>query len=343
MKLLINYRQRNRWVILLWSALALVIITSGVFVITAKEVLPIAVETADLDDLREGDFISITSFIPLTDFAYEQADGIEYTYFLVALSDGYDRTFLAGWRVRPDDAQIIWERFEATDEPVWIIDLTYHGRLEALPEEALGYFDEGLEAVDYDGSLPVLRLVLHAKSGSYVADSNDNLLFGGILMLMGVLVGMYPIFVLSGLTQRQVWRTAQRLTLGGSAKEWLDDFAQSATNLNGTYINRDAILYDNDGITKLVPSNEVVWAYGHQQHHKLYFVITIKTTHQVILKTNDKRTHRIRCRSKDQANMIFEGLRSNLPQVILGYSASLEKLYQRNPSGFIASVNDISA
>ena len=343
MKLLTQFRYRNRWVILLWSLVALFTLSMGTFVSTSKDTMPIAIESREAQDLVVGDFVSVSSFIPLTDFAYEQVGDIEYTYFLVALSDVNDAMFLAGWRASPEDAEIIWERYNETEEAVWILDLDYYGRIEALPNEASDYFDEGLQASGYDGTLPVMRLVLHANAGTYVPDSTDNLFFGGILLVLGALLGVYPVLILTGVTQRHVWRSAQRLSMGGSAKEWLNDFAEKATYLSGTYITPDAILYDNDGITKLVPANDVVWAYGHQQRHRLYFVITIKTTHSVVLRTADKKTYRIVCRSKEQANVIFEGLQDLLPHVILGYNSSLEKLYQRSPAGFITSVNDATA
>ena len=342
MKLLKTLRNRNRTIIIVWGIFALLLLIMGGMIFSEEDPLPQAIERRDRQTLERGDFLSVSSFIPLTDFAYEQVDDVEYTYFLVAFTDVYDEVFLAGLRVRPEDAEEIWTRYNATEDPVWIVDLDFYGNWVNLPLEASDYFDEGLELAGYDGTMPVLRMVLEANAGTYVQDTVTNKVAGGVLMVGGFLMGLYALMIAVGVTQRPAIQTARRLAMSESTQQWLDDFAQSATYLSGTYVNREAILYDNNGITRLIPARDVVWAYGHQKKHKLYFVIPISTTYQVVLRTSDKKSYAIQCKSKDQANVIFEGLQSLLPHVILGYAPNLEEIYQRNAAGFIESVNALA-
>lgn len=342
MKLLKTLRERNRTIIIVWGVFALLLLIMGGVIFNEEDPLPQAIEHTDRQTLERGDFLSVSSFIPLTDFAYEQVDDVEYTYFLVAFTDVYDEVFLAGLRVRPEDAEEIWTRYNATEDAVWIADLPFYGKWVNLPLEASDYFDEGLQLAGYDGTMPVLRMVLEANAGTYVQDTTSSKVAGSVLMVGGFFMGLYAVMIAIGVTQRQAIQTARRLAISESAQQWFNDFEQTATYLSGTYVNRDAILYDNNGMTRLIPARDVVWAYGHQKKHKLYVVIPISTTYQVVLRTSDKKSYAIQCKSKDQANVIFEGLQSLLPHVILGYAPNLEKIYQRNAAGFIESVNALA-
>ena len=342
MKLLAHFRHRNQGLIALCSLFAVFAIIIGLNFFAFKERLPVAIETRQQSTLRAGEVIAIRAFHPLSSFAYEQIDGKQFTNFIVVIKDKNDQTFIVAMRVRPEDVSTILEHLAAQDNQVWISDMEFYGRLENISSAASVYFNDTLTRIVEDDGLPIVRLVLNATAGNYVSTKANQPVLGGILMGLGSVVGLYAIFVISGLTQRQVHRIAKRLAFGGSARLWLDDFAEKASYLEGVYVNPEAILYDNYGISRLVPTHEVVWVYSEMQRHQLKTGGWDLKVFKVILKTSDKKTHRMVFRSYNQANAVCDALKERFPTVIIGYSPALEAIYDRNPAGFIAAVNDVA-
>ncbi len=88
---------------------------------------------------------------------------------------------------------------------------------------------------------------------------------------------------------------------------------------------------------KLLPANQVIWAYEKIVKRKLYFLITVNKIHSLIVATKDTRVEASLIKSHIQAAL--STVEKSMPWVVSGYSDTLEKKYKKENDLFVSEVN----
>ena len=88
---------------------------------------------------------------------------------------------------------------------------------------------------------------------------------------------------------------------------------------------------------KLLPANQVIWAYEKVVKRKLYFLITVNKIHSLIVATKDTRVEASLIKSHIQAAL--STVEKSMPWVVSGYSDTLEKKYKKENDLFVSEVN----
>lgn len=339
-----TFRRKQVPQVILLVVLGLFFVVMGILAVGSQNPEPVNVNTLTLETLDDDTFITITEFAPLVEFATETIGNDEYTYLIIAVEDDNLDVMLMALRVTTAEAETIWSYVDenATDA-VWISDLTYHGTAYTIPNEATDFFQEGLDWLEVESDFPVAEVYLEAVKGDYIPNTSEPLIIGIGFGVIGLGVLILPLLYFVGFFNRKTLKAVQAMTLGGSATQWLEHFESEATQVEGVYISKEALIYPAGIGSQFVKADEVVWAYGHKQDRTVYFIIKIATHHFVMLRTSTRKTYLIPCKSKASAETLFETLQTLWPSIVLGYHPDLEKLYKANPTGFILAVKALEA
>ena len=339
-----TFRRKQFPQVVLLIVLGAFFVVMGILSIGSQNPEPVNVNTLTQESLEVDTFVAITEFAPLVEFATETMGDDEYTYMIIAVEDVNRDVVLMGLRITTAEAETIWSYVdENATEAVWISELPYHGTVYAIPSEATGYFQEGLDWLEVGNEFPIANVYLEAVKGTFVPNTSEPLIIGIGFGVIGLGVLLFPLLYFVGYFNRKTLKAIQDVALGGNAAQWLDQFETEATQVEGVYISKDALIYPAGIGSQFVKADEVVWAYGHKQDRTVYFIIKIATHHFVMLRTSTRKTFLIPCKSKASAETLFDTLQTLWPSIILGYHADLERLYKADPAGFILAVKALDA
>lgn len=208
------------------------------------------------------------------------------------------------------------------------------GTIMPMNEKSLGYYHDVIGYDEYEPEEQELFLPLVLKA-DYLGRTNQGLtwlltavallsLIGALWMLIGSLTGWF---------QKDIRVFCQASGSPETTMEQLEAFYHNTEPTNGIRMGQ-FLMFEHGGRDTVVNSSDIVWAYLRTVQHRTNGIPTGKT-YGVLLRTrNPKKSYEISMKNEDAARDTLNALHSVYPQMVLGYTPELEKLYNTNMTAF---------
>lgn len=183
LKLLENLLIKNAIIVAILSGL---LIGVGLYLILKPAVLPMDLDKMSMNEVKEGKFVALKTFILIQGYATETGTDSEYSYYLIAGIDKNDLTYLMSIRVNAEEGDRIVNLANVSTDYFWFTDQFYYGILHKIQGARKVYFDEvltELNAVD-----PVSYYYLEATEGVYAPADSTKAWFGWFIGFLGVVM-----------------------------------------------------------------------------------------------------------------------------------------------------------
>ena len=213
--------------------------------------------------------------------------------------------------------------------------ITVAGTILPMEDESLQFYHEYLEYDSMDAQTQALFLPLYLRV-DYVNETPLGRLFfltgaGAALFLAAVIVT--ALTVKNG-GCKELKKFLEQSGDPAACEAKLDHFYETVPEVNGVRANGSYIMFWSGSSFHIVGSEKVLWAYIHRTAHKLYGIIKIGVTNQVVLRTDTGKAVTIGVRSEAAGQEILEYIERSVNHIIVGYTDELNQLFMTDIEGF---------
>ena len=156
---------------------------------------------------------------------------------------------------------------------------------------------------------------------------------GAVLVLWGAVL---VIRAASGATLRELDRFCTER--GELRQEELEAQWQQGLAQKGLWINQLAVLFFQNSKLRVLPAGDLVWAYQQITTHRYAGFIPVGKSYALVLRDDKGKKHIVTQRKQAKVLEALDYIRQTLPGVVVGYDASMERLYAADPAGFAAKL-----
>lgn len=225
--------------------------------------------------------------------------------------------------------------FEGTDDGTELMEAQYiiDGVIKAMPYDSKEYY---YEAADWYGINREVFLPYYVEDGSYGAYDTFDLVFisviviaafgGAILLLVWAVTGHY---------QKSVKKYLNSSPNAEFAASKVENFLVSVPLEDGMRYNHEFLCGSSGPTTVFGETQKLAWAYKHIVTHKRNF-ITVSKDYSVVLGFTDGTIQRADVKNEEIADKHLEKLSKLCPKALFDYSTQLEKMFEKDLSGFLA-------
>lgn len=309
----------------------------------------------DLDsvpvDQLEGQYVRTDMAIVMDWYAYTEeksSSGTRRTtakeYVIPVGEREYMGVELPASKISQADALIdaTWDYLSDEDADFLGEPLTVSGTIVRMDSESLKFYHETVGYDDMDAATQQVMLPLVLKSGQV----GDNDLFT-VCFFAGsglLLVGFGLFFLLRALTggyQKSLKTYCAEKMDAAMELERLETFYNSAELLYGVRMDDTLLMIQDGATTRLLPVEQVVWAYQQTTQHRTNGIPTGKT-HALMLNLENGKQLAIGMK-EDQARELLAAFDQRYPNMLLGYTKERAELYRKDRTAFCRSVRERSA
>ncbi len=165
------------------SIISLFVFGIGLKLILKPAVLPMDLDKMALSEVKEGEFVSLKSFILIQGYASETGTESDYSYYLIAGLDKNEQTYLMGLRLTSEEGERIVNLANLSTDYFWFTDEFYYGKLYNVQEDTKIYFDEVITNANTE--FPVAYFYLDATPGIYQSTDLMKVWLGWFLSFLG--------------------------------------------------------------------------------------------------------------------------------------------------------------
>ena len=156
---------------------------------------------------------------------------------------------------------------------------------------------------------------------------------GAVLVLWGAVL---VIRAASGATLRELDRFCTEK--GELRQEEMEAQWQQGLAQKGLWINQLAVLFFQNSKLRVLPAGDLVWAYQQITTHRYAGFIPVGKSYALVLRDDKGKKHIVTQRKQAKVLEALDYIRQTLPGVVVGYDASMERLYAADPAGFAAKL-----
>lgn len=188
-------------------AMAVLLITGIVFMVSGiKDKVNLSKPRVDIsevapEELKDGMIVSGTIYEIWDEFAYETGDGVNYSYYAMPLESTFEEdepVFIALSVGSSTDKNIASKMSKETDDyylrditpKVWT-ELQITGKVKKLKGEALDYFEEYIEDMEYSTTRNMKAFYIQRFSEG---SENGKLIAGIVMTVIGLIAVALTVF-----------------------------------------------------------------------------------------------------------------------------------------------------
>lgn len=212
---------------------------------------------------------------------------------------------------------------------------TVQGVIKDIPYDSLRYYKDYVGWYGMDEAERSMFLEYYIDVNSLGTYSITETILMVVLVIGCFLVGcIFLIGALTGRYQKSITNYIKKSSNPELARDKVENFLQN-TPENGEFrYNREFICNNYGGNTAFGETAKLAWVYKETTNHKRG-LITMYQTHSLVLGFADGTKQTAAVRSAESADMHILNLQELCPQIIIGYSDDLNKMFCKDINGFL--------
>lgn len=212
---------------------------------------------------------------------------------------------------------------------------TVRGTIEKMPEDSLELYKEYLDwdnmAADEQATFLPYYLAVERIGGLDSASMWAFTGIGGVLYLISL---WFIISIFTGRYQKSVKAYIAQSNNQDATREKVESFFSNTQRVNGLLLGRDYFSGQSGAKTIFIESSKLAWVYQMTTTHKRNFV-TVGHSYSIKVGFTDGNIVEFSMKNEAAAQEMIEKISTTYPQVIAGYTDELNKLYQKDMTGFL--------